>query len=426
MKTTWILLVSMLLNISFSYSQDKDIVQEQMVVGQEKEGNIVDLKEITKNIFVSAYFQGQYQTGQKDVKYLSVGSDNENYGEKSFSRFGLRRAYVSTMYQQGRIYALFTLEARDNRDIWFSDAFINIIDPWTERFDLSVGAFNPDFGYELSISPSKYELVGGTPFLYSLFPDIYDIGAKLTYNAPEKYANLRVNASLLGGNGVQQETDSRKDFSGSIFASTDKTKPMRLSGGVAYYHGSVYQGTENVYKMKGKEFVLNNSSSNEGSYAKREYLNVNLQLALESSIGLSQLRGEYVTGTQPAGKDFYDSPNSKYRPMTDTYIRNFNGGSIYYLQQIGPKLPLTFWGGYSWHDPNTKVSGDDVGKYNTNETDLKYQIASVGLIWFPMPSIRLQAFYEMPFNEKSINLANIGYDKHKKENVLTLRIQYKY
>ena len=424
MKATWILLSFMLLNISFLDAQEIKEEQEQMAVGNEEDG-LSDFEKIAKNIQVSAYFQGQYQSGQKDVKNVAVGADNESYGEKSFNRIGLRRAYVSTMYQQGLIYALFTLEARDNRDVWFSDAFINITDPWTEKFDLSVGAFNPDFGYELSISPSKYELIEGTSFLYSLFPDIYDIGAKLTYRAPEKYGSLKVDASILGGNGVRQETDSRKDFSGSISGSTNKKKPIRLSGGVSYYHGSVYQGNENVYKMKGKEFKLDNSLSNKGGYAKREYFNVNAQLAVESGIGLSQLRGEYVTGTQPAGRDFYDSP-SDVRQDFDTYIRKFNGGSIYCLQQIGPKLPLTFWGGYSWHDPNTDVSGDEVGEYNTNETDIKYQTVSLGLIWFPVPSIRLQAFYEMPINEKSINLADVGYDKHRKENVFTLRLQYKY
>jgi hypothetical protein len=392
---------------------------------ESKEKEKADLSEIIKNFQISAYFQGQYQHGQKDVNRLGVGANNEHLGEDSFNRYGLRRAYISTLYQTGLVYGLVTLELKD-RKIWFSDAFLNITDPWTKRFNLSMGSMNPMFGYELSVSPSNYELIEGTYFLYNLLPDIYDVGVKLNYQAPERYGNLDINISLVAGNGVQQETDSRRDFIGSISAGTSKSKPFRLSGGISYYNGSVYQGTENVYRMKDKEFVLDNNSKNLGKYAKREYLDLNAQLTYKSPIGLSELRGEYVIGTQPGSQFSNESPNSKERPDYDTYIRNFGGGYVYYLQQIGKKLPLTFFGGYSWYDPNTKVSGNNVGQYNTNSTDIKYQTVSLGLIWFPYPPIRVQAFYEIPFNEKSVHLSNEGFNRDRKDNVFTLRVQYKY
>lgn len=433
MKNIWILIGFMFVFVpSFfvkgeNISKDNDNlntqIQEDTVTKNDVETSLTN---IAKNIYFSAYFQGQYQHGQKDVNRMMVGSTNENYGKKSFNRFGLRRAFFSTMYETGIVQALLTVEVKDNKEMWFSDAFLNISDPWTKRFSLSLGSLNPNFGYELSISPSAYELIEGTSFLYSLLPDIYDIGAQLNYKAPEKYANLNVKLSLIGGNGVQRETDSRRDFVGTITASTSKKMPVRLSGGVSYYYGSVYQGSEDIYKMEGEKFVLNNNPDNIGKYAKREYFDVNAQLAFDTSFGLSQLRGEYVFGTQPAGSDFYDSPNSKDRPTTDTYIRDFNGGYVYYLQQIGAKIPLTFWGGYSWHDPNTKVSNDEIGKYNTNVTDIRYQTVSLGLIWLPYPGIRVQAFYEMPINEKSINLAEQGYNRNRKDNVFSLRVQYKY
>ncbi|WP_101690630.1 hypothetical protein [Dysgonomonas massiliensis] len=433
MKKNWILIIFVMVFIPSLFARGENYNKDTDGSTTKIEKDTIDqevdeptLKKIAKNIYFSAYFQGQYQHGQKDVNRLMVGSTNENYGEKSFNRFGLRRAFFSTMYQTGIVQALLTVEVKDNKDIWFSDAFLNITDPWTNRFSLSVGSLNPNFGYELSVSPSAYELIEGTSFLYSLLPDIYDIGAQLTYRAPEKYANLNVNLSLVGGNGVQRETDSRRDFVGTVTASTNKKKPIRLSGGFSYYNGSVYQGSENVYKMKGKEFVLNSNPDNIGKYAKREYFDINAQLAFDTPFGLSQLRGEYVFGTQPAGGDFYDSPNSKDRPTTDTYIRDFNGGYVYYLQQLGKKLPLTFWGGYSWHDPNTKVSDNEVGQFNTNATDISYQTVSLGLIWFPYPAIRVQAFYEMPINEKSINLAEQGFNRNRKDNIFSLRIQYKY
>lgn len=433
MKNSWILTGFILMFIPSLFAQGENSSKGTDNLSVQIKRDTIDkidddfpLKKIAKNIYFSAYFQGQYQHGQKDVNRLMVGANNEHYGEKSFNRFGLRRAFVSSMFETGIVQALLTIEVKDNKDIWFSDAFLSISDPWTKRFSLTMGSLNPNFGYELSISPSVYELIEGTTFLYSLLPDIYDIGAQVSYRAPEKYANLNVNLSLVGGNGVQRETDSRRDFIGTITVSTNKKKPVRLSGGISYYNGSVYQGTESVYRMKGKEFVLDQNPKNIGKYAKREYFDINTQLAIETRFGLSQIRGEYVFGTQPAGKDFFDSPNSKDRPITDTYIRNFNGGYVYYLQQIGPKLPLTFWGGYSWHDPNTKISNDEIGKFNTNSIDIKYQTISLGLIWFPYEGIRVQAFYEMPVNEKSINLTKQGFNRNRKDNVFSLRVQYKY
>lgn len=386
-----------------------------------------DVASVLKNFKLSAYFQGQYQYGQKDVRRMMVGSTNENYGKKSFNRIGLRRAFLSTMYEQGLLYALVTIELKDNKEVWFSDAFINLTDPWSKRFNLSIGSLNPEFGYELSISPSNYELVEGTWFLYNLMPDIYDIGVKLSYQAPEKYGNLTLIGSMIAGNGVQRETDSRRDFVFTARASTNKNRTIRLSGGLSYYIGSVYQGTENVYKMRNKKFTLDSNANNIGKYAKREYFDINAQLAADTKFGLSQLRVEYVTGTQPGSVNSSDSPNSSDRPEVDTYIRLFNGGYLYYLQQVGPKLPLTFFGGYSWYNPNSKVSKNNIGETsNTNATDLKYQTASLGLIWYPLPPVRVQVFYEMPINEKSIQLSDIGYNRKRKENVFTLRIQYKY
>lgn len=425
MRVLWVVLIWVFAGTGSLLSINK-AKGDSIVLAIEQEVDAGEAKKPANGFLISAYVQGQYQHGQKDVRRLMVGSTNEHLGEKSFNRIGLRRAFISTMYEQGIIYALVTVEIKDNKEVWFSDAFLNITDPWTKRFSLAIGSINPDFGYELSISPSNYELIEGTAFIYSLLPDIYDIGAKLTYQAPEKYGNLKVYGSIVAGNGVQQETDSRRDFIGGVTASTAAHRMFRLSGGLSYYHGSVYQGTENVYRMKGKEFILDSRAKNKGGYAKREYVDIHAQLALQSSAGLSQLRGEYIQGVQPAGRDFYDSPNSSKRPEVDTYIRKFTGGSIYYLQQIGPKLPLTFWGGYSWHDPNTKVSGDDIGRHNTNRIDIKYQTASIGLIYYPIPSIRLQAFYEMPFNERSVHLSEEGFSRRRKENVFTFRIQYKY
>lgn len=431
MKTGWTILCFMLVLVPSLRAQEKSKTNPEygLTVTLPSDSTKKDPEKgdpPKKTLEFSAYFNGQFQYAQKDVRRVSVGAPNENYGEKEFSRIGVRRAFFTTVFQTGIAKAYLTIEARDNQRIWFSDAFIELTDPWTKRFSLSVGGLNPNFGYELSVSPSMYELAEGTGFIYTLIPDIYDIGAQLSYKGPESWGNLQVNLSMVGGNGLQADNDSRRDFVGSVRASTNKELPLRLSGGISYYRGSMYQGTDRVLKMQGNKFVADVNESHVGDYAKREYFNAHAQLAFNSSIGLTQLRSEYFFGTQPSAPDAFGIPIINYLPNYDTYIREFRSGYLYFLQQIGPKLPVTLWAGYSRHDPNKEVSKHEVGQNLTTEADLAYENATFGLIWHPYPGVRVQSFYEMPFNEKSNSLTQLGYHQDKKDNVFTLRLQYKF
>ena len=81
---------------------------------------------------------------------------------------------------------------------------------------------------------------------------------------------------------------------------------------------------------------------------------------------------------------------------------------------------------YDVYAPNTKVSGNEVGaeKSFTSHTELAQSTIGIGGIYNFNKHIRLQAYYEFNFNEKS-NLVK-GYENDWKDNVLTVRLQYKF
>ena len=112
-------------------------------------------------------------------------------------------------------------------------------------------------------------------------------------------------------------------------------------------------------------------------------------------------------------------------PENSLFKRPFLGYFFYLVQDIGAS-PFSAVLKYDVYDPNTKVSGNEVGAENsfTSKTDLAQSTIGIGGIYNFNKHIRLQAYYEFNFNEKS-NLVK-GYENDWKDNVLTVRLQYKF
>ncbi len=88
-------------------------------------------------------------------------------------------------------------------------------------------------------------------------------------------------------------------------------------------------------------------------------------------------------------------------------------------------IPLSAVVKYDWYDQNSKVSGDEIGFLNnTSKGDLSFNTLGFGLIWKINKDLRATAYYEILKNELSQNLS--GYDVDKKDNLFTLRLQYKF
>ena len=374
-----------------------------------------------QNLKLSGFIQAQYEWGEENAS-LTVGTPNEK-PDDSFSRIGIRRGRLKITYEESIASGVFQIDLTE-KGLSIKDAYFNIKDPWTNALALKAGLFNRPFGNEIGYSITQLESPERSTIIRTLFPEERDLGAAFTIQ-PSKSSLLhflKLEAGLFAGNGVKQETDSRKDFIGHLSANK-KLKNIEFGGGVSYYNGSVYQGSENVYHMKDGAFVQNSSADNKGKFAKREYIGFDAQLITKTGIGTTQLRAEYLFGQQPGAASSSKSPNSSSLPIHDTYIRNFNGGYIIFVQGLG-NMPLSAVLKYDWYDQNTKISGNRIGQNNSTKGDIAYNTFGFGMFWSINTSLRLQAFYEINKNEKSENLA--GYKDDIKDNVLTLRMQYQF
>ena len=369
---------------------------------------------------VSGYIQTQYQWGEKDAS-LKIGNSNGNRDE-SFDRFGIRRGRIKFTYDDGIATGVFQLDMTE-KGVGIKDAYLGIKDPWAGTNVLKAGVFDRTFGNEISYSSSRRESPERSTIFQTLFPEERDLGAALTLQAAKTspWNFLKLEAGLFTGNGIKQETDNRKDFIGHLSAARNVGSEAKWGLGVSYYNGSVFQGNENVYKMDGNAFILDNNPENKGKFAKREYVGFDGQFSIMSAIGLSQVRVEYLFGTQPATSSNSKSPNSSTPVITDTYIRNFSGGYIIIVQDLG-QLPLSAVIKYDWYDPNTEVAKNEVGLKGTGSADLSQNTLGLGMLWRVNKNIRLQAYYELNNNEKTENLAV----NDIKSDVFTLRLQYKF
>lgn len=376
---------------------------------------------------VSAYIQGQYQYGQKDAT-LKVGDKNEHL-EKGFNRIGIRRGRLKFEYNDGIGTGAVQIDANE-KGVSFRDLYIGVKDPWTKRSQLLAGVFNRPFGYEIGYSTSGLESPERALIIQYFFPDERDVGAMLTLRtstaSPLNF--LRLDAGLFAGNSINRETDSRKDFIGRLGAEKEIGKWGRWGLGVSYYNGSVYNPTTEAYEMKKNHFEKTDKGKT-GTYMKREYIGMDARFSFLSPLGTTTIRAEGLLGTQPGIAGSSKSPNYGTRPENKPenalFKRPFLGYFFYLVQDIGTS-PFSAVLKYDAYDPNTKIKGNAVGTENsyTSKTDLAQSTVGIGALYRFNKHIRLQAYYEFNFNEKS-NLVN-GYETNREDNVFTLRLQYKF
>jgi hypothetical protein len=172
--------------------------------------------------------------------------------------------------------------------------------------------------------------------------------------------------------------------------------------------------------MKGSKFVLNSKNDgNIGKYATRHYFGIDAQVGIITSTGLTQLRGEYIWGNHSGNADgAYDFKFAAV-PTGVVYMRKIMGGYLILTQDLG-KIPFTAVLKYDWYNPNTEVSGNNI----TGKGEITMQTIGAGVLWRINAALRLTGYFDFVSNETSSALA--GYESNRKDNVFTLRLQYKF
>ena len=132
-------------------------------------------------------------------------------------------------------------------------------------------------------------------------------------------------------------------------------------------------------------------------------------------------------------KPNYSSTSPTLIPTGDTYIRNFNAFYVYFVQNI-LKSKHQIVVKYDVYDPNTDISGTDIAtKVNGTTTklssvDVKYTTIGLGYIYHFNNNLKFTFYYDIVTNE-STSISGTGFKnftKDQKDNVFTIRMQYKF
>lgn len=371
---------------------------------------------------ISGYLQTQLEYGQKEAT-LKVGTANADK-TRSFNRLGVRRGRIKLRYKQGIGTAVFQADLTE-KGVGLKDAYIGVQEPWLDVLSLKMGVFNRPFGYEIEYSSSYRESPERARIFQTLFPEERDLGVMLSLKGPPSsfLQFVKLDAGLFAGNGIKKETDNRKDFIGHLSAYPCGEGQWECAVGFSYYRGSVYQGSPVVYTMGKEGFLREEASAHMGDFAKREYFGMDLQLYFFGQAGMAKITAEYLFGRQPGTQSNSYSPNASVLPAHETYLRNFKGGYLQLVYQWNA-FPLGLVLKYDGYDPNTQVKGQGLGQGYTAAGDVAYQTYGGGLYWKMNAQVKLTAYYDYVTNETSSALDGFGADK--KDNGLTLRLQYKF
>lgn len=369
------------------------------------------------NLKISGYLQAQWQMAQSSG--ADAFTNGGNFPANENNRFMVRRGRIKVAYNIGFMTAVFQPDFTE-KGVGIKDVYIALKsnnEMWGGQF----GLFDRPFGYEISYSSSLRESPERSRVFLSLFPGERDLGAMFNF----KWREFTLNAGLFTGNGVAPETDSRKDFIGRL-AWLKKMKKSQVGVALSYYNGGVLNGTNEHYTFQDGAGFKRNSNEQYSQFL-RQYFGVAAQYKQEWGIGTTTIRAEYLWGNQPGTLNHNAAPKGgiygEY-PSSPTYLRNFRGAYVILNQNIAnSKHSITLK--YDYYDPNTKISGDEIGRLeNTGAADIAYSTFGVGYIFEWTKYLRLMAYYDFIDNEKSLNLAD--FNTNLKENVLTLRVQVKF
>lgn len=401
-------------------------------------GNGID--SIPKKIKVSGYIQTQIEVAEKDgmTKVGSSTTYNPKYDQNPnfFYRYGIRRGRVKLEMKEKWAGAVFQVNLTD-KGLSLRNAYISVYDPWWNMATFSLGIIDRNFGSELTGSSSRRESPERALIVQKLFPEPRDLGAQVMFQLfnPWKTKNetkfknqdLTLYLSLLSGNGIFQDDNNHLDFLSRIQYKRKKNN-WNFEMGSSLYLGKVNNKDSITYTPNLRRPGLGNfwlgTVSQPDSLLSRNYMGFDLAVTYTSNWGETTLKGEYMFGVQPSEFNDFASPEADSYTNKYNYLRTFQG-AFAYLVHTWKKVPITAVFKYGYFDPNLIQNIYDINSYS----DLRYQSFGFGIVWDPTTYLRFMCYYDYLLNENygfSFGFPGLLLPHDLKDNILTLRLQYKF
>jgi hypothetical protein len=294
--------------------------------------------------------------------------------------------------------------------------------------------FARPFGYEVNYSSSDRESPERGRMSQILMKSERDLGAMISFD-PRKdigfIKNMKIDAGFFNGQGINAsgDFDNAKDFISRVsFKPFSLSKNIKLSFGASTLQGALLQNTKYEYytgTVNGiKTTMVDSSESNLHQYAPRIYYGADAQLKIKNKIGFSEFRAEFINGQQSATKSSSETPVALLTGTDGFYTRKFNGAYFYYIQSLfSIKHQLVVK--YDWYDPNTYVTGMDIGAAGSDlsSANIKYSTLGFGYINYLTDNVKIVIYYARVWNEKT-QLS--GYTSDISDDVMTFRLQFRF
>ena len=388
------------------------------------------------NLKFGGYIQPQFQVAeQKGAKSFNGGDFPVNVNNRFMLRRGrIRIDYIHFAENKGpSIQFVFQFDGSE-RGVFARDFWGRVMENKYQLFSFTMGLFARPFSYELNLSSGDRESPERGRMSQLLMKTERDLGAMLSFEPRKKTARikyLKVDVGIFNGPGLNApaDFDSHKDFISRIALKPyPVSKKITFSMAGSYFNGGFLQNTKYVFQVKNinneKIFLEDSVSSNQGKIAPRKYYGADAQIKFKHPWGITELRGEFITGKQTATENNTETPAALLNNMEGYYIRKFNGAYFYLLQNI-INTHHQFVIKYDWYDPNTGVRGHQIGRAgeNINAANIKYTTLGVGYIYYATENLKLVLWYDLVSNEKT---QITGFTRDIKDDVFTCRLQFKF
>lgn len=383
--------------------------------------NLEDEIQKSKRLKITGYIQPQWQHIETDGAASFAGGD---FGPGMKDRITMRRGRFKFTYENGIATYMLNTDATE-KGYNLRETYVRLRDPWMNISTVTIGLLQVPFGFEPAQSSGIRETPERARYNQTLFPTERDLGVFGTIGLPKgsMLYGLNLTAAVMNGSaGVSPEFDSYKDFVARlVYNKTTRSENLTYRIGTSYYYGGYRVGKEKDKVLSGTQFVFAKDTSNYNRRAMRNYVAADAEIAYDWFPGMTTIRGEYVQGEQP-GTD-KSSKSLGALPSSTIYHRMFNGAYFYFIQNIGQSR-FQLVAKYDWYDPNVKLKGSDISKTNgANPGDIKYDTYGFGINTRITPNVKLMVYYDIVKNEKT-QLA--GYTSDIRDNVTTVRVQYKF
>jgi hypothetical protein len=261
-----------------------------------------------------------------------------------------------------------------------------------------------------------------------------DLGAMISFD-PRKsiglLSNLKIDLGVFNGQGIvaNGDFDNIKDIITRI-----SLKPVHLSenitfsAGTSTLQGGLLQNTKYVFNtgtVNGiKTTAVDSSASNLYGKSPRIYYGADAQLKIKNRVGFSEFRAEFIAGQQTGTVSSSETPITLMTGNDGYYVRKFNGAYFYYVQSLfSTKHQLVLK--YDWYDPNSQVSGKEIGAPGSNLTaaNIRYNTLGLGYVWYITENVKLVVYYARVMNEHTLLK---GYTSDVSDDVMTFRMQFRF